>query len=1203
MTPEISERSFEEAIECGLLQDGPDACAGETAVRETPPPYGYTPPGGYRKRRPEDYDRALCLLPRDVVDFVLATQPKEWKKLAQHHGAGVKEQFLKRLASEIERRGALDVLRLGMRDSGCKFRVAYFRPASGLNEETRRLYAANLFAVVRQLRYSEKNDPPSPKLRRAGSSSPGLRPAGKSLDLVLFINGIPIFTAELKNPLNGQDIEDAIRQYKSDRDPREPLLAYGRCLAHFAVDPDLVYVTTQLAGPKTRFLPFNQGKFGGAGNPPVPPTQNGYPTGYLWEETWARESVLDLIRQFIHEVEEQDEKGRKTGTRSLIFPRYQQLDAVRRLVAHARGAGMGQRYLIQHSAGSGKSFTIAWLAHQFSTLHDANDRRVFDSIVVITDRRVLDRQLQTTMLQFEQTLGVVENIDTTSRQLKEALESGKTIIVTTLQKFPMIAKEIGELPGKRFAVIVDEAHSSQSGESTKSLKAVLASGSLEEAEAEEVGAETPEEELERTILGEMETRGRLPNLSMFAFTATPKAKTLELFGTRRADGKFEPFHLYSMRQAIEEGFILDVLANYMTYTAYWRLLKKVEDDPRYDKKKAEYLLKSFVELHPHAIGEKVKICVEHFAAQVQSEIGGRAKAMIVTRSRLHAVRYKLAVDEYLKERGYPFKALVAFSGTVQDGGRSYTEAGMNGFPEAQTAKTFERPEHRFLIVANKFQTGFDQPLLHTMYVDKKLGGVNAVQTLSRLNRTLPPEKKGTMVLDFANGADAIQAAFEPYYETTLLSEATDPNLLYEIQSRLAGFPVYTEADVDGFAKRYFDPKATQDQLYAVLAPVVERFRAISEEEQHDFRGQLTDYARLYAFLAQVLTFADADLEKLYVFARHLRRLLPADRVELPREVQQNIDMESYRIQQTGSGKIALDRKTGVLAPVATKESHGTAPAEMETLSRIIAELNERFGLNLGPEHRVTLGQMMEKLDDDPGLDASARVNTRENVRLTFDQKVEHVIQEIVDSNFELYKRITDDRAFGEAVKNFLFDQYLRAHRQAEELIKRGESKTLEFKATLRWNLKEDRQDDKAVTHAALKTIAAFLNTEGGDLLIGVADDGSIVGIERDQLDNDDKFMRHLAQVVRNGLGDRASTCIDPKVQIVRGKAVCLVSCQRSPEPVFLKWKGGETGPASDFFVRSGPGTVKLPTDSANEYIRTRFPGLARPGDSSPEGGA
>jgi type I restriction enzyme, R subunit len=1175
VSPEISERAFEESIECTLLQYGPDACAGDsTAWHETPEPYGQTPPGGYYRRRPEDYDRALCVISRDVIDFILATQPKEWDKLKQHHGADVEARFLNRLASEIERRGALDVLRSGIKDSGCGFRLAYFRPSSGLNEETRRLHAANLFSIVRQLRYSQKNE--------------------KSLDLVLFLNGIPIFTGELKNPLTSQDVEDAIRQYKTDRDPREPLFRYGRCLAHFAVDPDLVYVTTHLAGSRTRFLPFNKGRFGGAGNPPVPPTQKGYATAYLWAETWARDSVLDLVRQFIHEVEE-DENGRKTGRRFLIFPRYQQLDAVRKLIRYARDDGTGQRYLVQHSAGSGKSFTIAWLAHQLSTLHNAADRRVFDSIVVITDRRVLDRQLQTTMRQFEQTLGVVENIDTTSRQLKEALESGKTIIVTTLQKFPVIAKEIGELPGKRFAVIVDEAHSSQSGESTKSLKAVLASGSLEQAEREEAGAQTPEEELDDAVLAEMEKRGQLPNLSIFAFTATPKAKTLELFGRKRPDGKFEPFHLYSMRQAIEEGFILDVLTNYTTYTAYWRLLKKIEDDPRYDKKKAEYLLKSFVELHRHAIGEKVRIMLDHFAAQVQNEISGRAKAMVVTRSRLHAVRYKVIFDRYVREKGYAFKALVAFSGTVQDGGQSYTEAGMNGVSEKQTAKTFERPEYRFLIVANKFQTGFDQPLLHTMYVDKKLGGVNAVQTLSRLNRT-HPEKGGTMVLDFANEADEIRAAFEPYYETTLLSEATDPNLLYEIQGRLLNFPVYTGADVESFARVYFDPKATQDQLYAALAPMVERFRVLSIDEQHDFREQLTDYVRLYAFLAQVLTFADVDLEKLYVFTRHLRRLLPADRDTLPREVQRNIDMESYRIQQTGSGRIALDRKAGLHDPMATKDSRGEAREELETLSRIIAELNDRFGMNLGPEHRVTLDQMMEKLDTDRALDAAARVNTRENVRLTFDHKVEQVIQEIVDSNFELYKRITDDRAFGEAIKNFLFDQYLRSHRQAEELIKRGESKTLEFKSTLRWNLREDRKDDQIVTYAVLKTVAAFLNTEGGDLLIGVGDDKSIVGIEPDRFDNEDKFMLHLSQVVRNGLGDRASTCIDPKSQIVQGKTVCVLSCQRSPEPVFLKWKGIETSPEGDFYVRSGPGSVRLAPDSAGQYIQTRFPVVSKTSD-------
>jgi type I restriction enzyme R subunit len=840
LSPEISERSFEDAIECGLLQSGPDACAGGEGrrIQETAEPYGDNVAGGYRKRAHADYDRALCLLPRDVIDFVLATQPKEWQKLEEHHGTQVREKFLSRLASEIERRGALDVLRNGVKDSGRKFALAYFRPASGLNVETQRLHAANLFSVVRQLRYSQKNE--------------------NSLDLVLFLNGIPIFTAELKNPLNNQRVDDAIQQYMTNRDPREPLLAYGRCLAHFAVDPELVYVTTRLAGAKTRFLPFNRSRFGGAGNPPISPTRTGYATAYLWEETWARDSVLDLVRQFIHEVEEEDDKGRKTGERFLIFPRYQQVDAVRSLIGHARANGAGQRYLIQHSAGSGKSFTIAWLAHQLSTLHVA-DHRVFDSIVVVTDRRVLDRQLQTTMRQFEQTLGVVENIETTSRQLKDALQSGKTIIVTTLQKFPVIANEIGELPGQRFAVIVDEAHSSQSGESTKSLKSVLASKSLEEAEREEAAAATPEEELENTILAEMEKRGPLPNLSLFAFTATPKGKTLELFGRKRPDGKFEPFHLYSMRQAIEEHFILDVLANYSTYKAYWRLLKKVEDDPRYDKSKAAYLLKSFVDLHPHAIAEKVRIMVDHFVAQSQPQICGRAKAMIVTRSRLHAVRYKRAVDAYIERNSLGFKTLVAFSGKVEDGGESYTESGMNGFTERQTAKTFEGPDYRFLIVANKFQTGFDQPLLHTMYVDKKLGGVNAVQTLSRLNRTASA-KDGTIVLDFANEADEIQKAFEPYFETTLLSEATDPNLLYETQARLLGFPVYTESDVNAFARVYFDRKATQDQLYASLAPLKDRFKTLPSGEQHDFRSQLTDYVRLYAFLAQVLTFADADLE-------------------------------------------------------------------------------------------------------------------------------------------------------------------------------------------------------------------------------------------------------------------------------------------------------------------------------------------------------
>ncbi|MDI6809468.1 MAG: DEAD/DEAH box helicase family protein [Candidatus Eisenbacteria bacterium] len=859
-----------------------------------------------------------------------------------------------------------------------------------------------MFTVVRQLRYSERSE--------------------KSLDLALFLNGLPLFTAELKNPLTGQNVESAVKQYRSDRDPREALFAFRRCLAHFAVDPDLVFVATRLEGTMTSFLPFNQGKFGGAGNRPVSPTVNGYATSYLWEKTWARNSMLNLIQYFTQEIEEEDEKGRKTGKLKLIFPRYHQLDAVRRLVKDARERGPGHRYLIQHSAGSGKSNSIAWLAYQLAVLHDANDKRVFDSIVVVTDRRVLDRQLQRTVRQFESTHGVIENIDKTSRQLKEALEAGKTIIVSTLQKFPVIADQIDELPGKRFAVIIDEAHSSQSGESAKSLKTVLASEDLGEAQE---GDEVEGEDLEDRIIAEMKKRGWLPNVSIFAFTATPKPETLELFGSRQPDGRFEPFSLYSMRQAIEEGFILDVLENYITYKVYWNLLKKIEDDPHYDRAKAAYLLRSFVDLHELTIEKKVEIMVGHFVQRVAPKVGGLAKAMIVVRSRLLAVRYKLALDKCLREQGLPYRVLIAFSGTVHDGGVDYTEPNMNGFPEAQTAKTFRQPECRFLIVAEKFQTGFDQPLLHTMYVDKKLGGVHAVQTLSRLNRTCP-NKNETMVLDFVNEADDIQKSFQPYYEKTVLSEATDPNLLYDLQRQLLGFYVHTEGDVNSFAKSYFNPKASQAQLYAILNPVVERFAAISEEEQADFRGKLSDYVRLYAFLSQVLTFTDPHLEKLYVFARLLRRYLPVRPDDLPREIQQYIDMESFRIQETRSGKIGLERGQGEFKPTDAKGRDGLSPEELEPLSQIIRELNERFGTDFTDEDKVFIRQLEEKLGGDPALTASVRSNVPENARLTFDHVVSDRLQDMVDTNFKFYKRVTDDQQFGKFFLDWLFERFRKS---------------------------------------------------------------------------------------------------------------------------------------------------------------------------------
>ena len=995
---DTSEKNFEAAIEAALCSD---------PARNEPTEQGFVP-GGYRTRKPEDYNRSLCLDPDVVLDFLYATQPKEWEKLKQHHGEDVKARFYQRLSSEIAKRGTLDVLRKGIKDSGCKFQLAYFRPATGLNEETQRLYEANQFTVIRQLHFSEKNE--------------------QSLDLGLFLNGIPMFTAELKNPFKGQDVQDAIRQYRFDRDPREPLFAFGRCLAHFAVDPDLVYLTTHLTGKTSRFLPFNRGRNGGAGNPP---SWKGYSTAYLWEETWSRDSVLDLIQNFVQIVDEEDDTGKKTGKKSLLFPRYHQLDSVRRLVADSKAKGPGEHYLIQHSAGSGKSNSIAWLAHQLSSLHDADEQRVFDSIIVITDRRVLDRQLQRTVRSFEQTRGMVENIDTTSRQLQQALEDGKNIVVTTLQKFPVIQDQIGALAGKRFACVIDEAHSSQSGESTKSLKSVLSTDSLEEAAKEEGGEQ---DDLEDKIVAEMNKRGRQPNVSTFAFTATPKPKTLELFGRKRADGKFEPFSLYTMRQAIEERFILDVLENYTTYKAYWNLLKKIEEDPRYDRKKATALLKAFVDLHEHTIKKKVEIMVEHFVGHTMNRIGGKAKAMIVTRSRLHAVRYRRAVDEYLKAKGYSFRCLVAFSGTVRDGGHDYTEANMNGFPDTQTADTFKRDECKLMVVANKFQTGFDQPLLHTMYVDKKLGGVAAVQTLSRLNRIYPPDKQETTVIDFANEAEDIRKAFEPYYDRTLLSEATDTNLLYDLQGELENFHFYTTDDVEAFARIFFDPKSTQDKLHAALVPVVDRFKAAQEAEEEsgtteletrDFRSKCNDYVRLYAFLSQIITFTDADLEKLYVFCRLLLRKLPLKREQLPVEVQQNIDMDSYTLKQTGSGKIGLDRGQAELEPIRKKDVFGSPGEQVEPLSHIIKELNDRFGTDFTEEDKVFIETLEQKLGEDAALDSSMKVNTAANARLTFDHVANDKIQELIDTNFKFYKQINDDPEFGKFFLDWMFERYSR----------------------------------------------------------------------------------------------------------------------------------------------------------------------------------
>ncbi|MDA8746051.1 type I restriction endonuclease [Rubripirellula amarantea] len=999
MTKQISEQALEEAIVADL-----------TAAH-------------YIQRKPSAYDKALCLDAGPLVDFVQATQPKEWHKFVEQHGDSARESLLSRVSQAVESDGVVAVLRQGVKATGCRFRLAFFQPETSLNPDTEALFQANQFTVIQQVRYSERTD--------------------HSLDLVLFLNGLPLFTAELKNPLNSQDVTDAITQYRRTRDPREPLFALGRCVAHFAVDPFLVYMATHLKGDKTVFLPFNkglgEGKNKGAGNPP-PQLGDGYSTSYLWKEIWARDRVLELMQYFVMDVRERDDDGKLV--RKVIFPRYHQLESVRSLVNDARQNGSGENYLIQHSAGSGKSNSIAWLAHRLASLHDAEDKRVFDSVIVVTDRVALDRQLSNTVSSFEQTAGLVEHIDKGGRHLKEALEAGKQIIVTTLQKFPVVLEQVRKMEdewkkyqreqgndpsaspkptfykpeGMRFALVLDEAHSSQGGDASKEMKKTLRVSADDEEEM------TPTELAQK----DQEARGRMQHVSTFAFTATPKKKTLELFGRPGAGGNREPFNLYSMRQAIEEGFILDVLRNYVSYRTYWTLMKKVKEDPKFDKQKAAALLMRFVAENPKTIREKVEVICEHLAAKVLDQVNNKARAMLVTSSRQQAVTYKLEIDKYLDEMGFKWKTIVAFSGTVEDEstGNEYTETGMNGFPDAQTAAKFATEPYRMLIVANKFQTGFDQPLLHTMYVDKKLSGVNAVQTLSRLNRTLPPHKSETCIIDFAENAEEVEKAFEKYYGQTSLDQTTDPNDLYKIEAQIKRFGFFFPDDLEQFAGVFYKPRIQMDKVYSALRPIVERVESAVEDDQRGFRTGLHKYVDLYSFLGQIIPFQDADLEKLYQFSRCLLRLIPAPKEDQPRELKNFVDVNTIRLVKAAKEDISLAGDQGELENKGVGEGGGGKPEpEMEALSEILKLLNDRFGTSFEPEDEEFLDTLEQKLDEDPGMAASFAVNTRENSRLTFDHKVRDHVQDMIDTNFKFFKQINDKPEFAAFLNDLLFDRY------------------------------------------------------------------------------------------------------------------------------------------------------------------------------------
>ncbi len=977
--------------------------------------------GCYNKGNNNTFDVERRFDSKVLLAFIKETQPKEWAYLENLQKDKTEKVLLDDLCRALDsgHEGCLSVLRHGFKCFGKSFRIVYFAPASGMNPDTQKLYEANQLTVTRQLKYSAKYN--------------------NTIDLVLSLNGMPIATAELKNPMTGQTWRNAVNQYMTDRDPNDPIFQFKkRSLVHFAVDPDEVYMTTRLAGKSTYFLPFNKGNGTGAGNPDNP---GGYKTAYLWEQVWQRDSFLDILGQFMHLQFEEKKVGDKTIKReSMIFPRYHQLDSVRKMVADARVKGVGVNYLVQHSAGSGKSNSIAWLAHRLASLYNAKDEKIFDSIIVVTDRLVLDQQLQNTIYQFEHKQGVVQKIDIDSNQLAQSLSNSVPIVITTLQKFPFVTEKIGELPAKKYAVIVDEAHSSQGGESATELKGVLAAAAIKEElqEKYETG-QIPDSE--DNVLRVMLERGKQPNISFFAFTATPKYRTLEVFGQSGPDSKPCPFHLYSMRQAIEEGFILDVLKYYTTYKTYYRLIKSIEDDPKVDKKKAAKALARFMSLHPHNLSQKTEVMVEHFQHVTRHKIGGRAKAMVVTSSRLHAVRYKIAFDKYIAEKGYTgIKTLVAFSGTVMDKDfhdKEYTEVGMNlGIKEKELPEKFATDEYQVLLVAEKYQTGFDQPLLHTMYVDKRLSGIQAVQTLSRLNRT-HQGKEDTFVLDFVNDTQEILDSFQPYYEQTNVGEQAQPQQLYELQAKLDACQVYYKNEVEEFAKVFYRPKETQNladhaKMNACIDPAVERFKKIEEAKQEEFRGWLTAYRNLYGFLAQIIPFQDSDLEKLYSYIRFLLTKLPSKNSGARYSFDDEISLKYYRLQKISEGTIELQKGKGGEISGPTEVGTGQAQGEQIELSKLIDILNDRFGTEFKPGDQLYFDSIVEDAVADTSLQQVAIANSMENFSYVFLKALEGLFIDRMDQDEEITAKYLNEKEFQTTVGQYLCKQvYERIHKEKQ----------------------------------------------------------------------------------------------------------------------------------------------------------------------------
>ena len=970
-----------------------------------------TEQGGYTKTA-DTYDPALGLYVNTLIAFVKATQPKEWTRFENTCNSDPVRKFCNAFNNACDSLGLIAILRHGFKHRGITFRVCYFRPESHLNKTATALYEQNVCNVVRQWHYSADNN--------------------KSVDMVLVLNGIPVFALELKNQYTGQTVDNAMQQWMYDRDPREICFQFNkRILAYFCVDQTDVYMTTKLAKGDTYFLPFNQGSNGagndgGKGNPANP---NGYPTAYLWENVLRKESALDIIQKFIH----------CKDNKVLIFPRFHQLDVVRKLIADVRQNGTGKNYLIQHSAGSGKSNSIAWTAYRLASLHDENNKPVFASVIIVTDRTVLDRQLQETISSFDHTLGTVETIGEgkSSKDLRDAINSGSRIIVTTLQKFPVIYSEVDNTKGKGFAIIVDEAHSSQTGSSAIKLKTALADTEAALREyAELEGLAEDEIDKQDKLVQEMIAHGKHKNLSFFAFTATPKGQTLEMFGTEYEDGSFHPFHIYSMKQAIQEGFILDVLQNYMTYHTCFKIAKTIPDNPDVPASRAAKVIRRFETLHPYNISQKSQIIVETFRSTTSRAIGGKGKMMVVTSSRLAAVRYYHEVKRYIEQQGYhDVDILVAFSGAVKDGDDEYTQPMLNvrkdgtHITDDQTKAEFH-DNFNVLIVAEKYQTGFDEPLLHTMIVDKKLRGVKCVQTLSRLNRTCAG-KNDTFVLDFVNTAEDIQEAFQPFYQETSLSQEVNTDLIYKLQKELRGYNIYSDSDIEAFSSIYYSTKKQDStmlgKMTSALKPVADRYNGITTSDRYNFRRQVRSFVKWYGYISQICRMFDVPMQKEYVFCSYLLRLLPAEPVKMI-DLEGALRLEFYKLEQTFKGDIVLTDTAGVYEPAGGKGK--ATPEPKEPLEEVINKINELFAGNFTDADRVLIYALHDKLKDDKKLKKIARTSDAQVFSesifpKTFDEVAQDSYVEQTEAFTSLFQNKSKYKAIMSALAGMLYKEFNR----------------------------------------------------------------------------------------------------------------------------------------------------------------------------------